>query len=803
LSRPPNRKQPVEGGRSGLRTVSNDELNTILEEHRKWLHSGGGRQGKRADLGQTNLQGIDLQGADLRRALFQGSNLEGANLRAGKLQGAQLASANLASVDLSGAELSGADLSNTDLEDVKGLSANQLAGANLTNAKLPEAIRQFESLKTIAEASKLARPILLLILSAAVYTFLTLILTDDKALILNTDSQLIPQLKTPIPTAFFYRLAPFVILSLYAYFLLYLHWIWANVSTLPALFPDGTTLDKRIYPWLLNRLVAISSRGIDEHSLSHCSLSELVSIFLAWGVAPITLSILWFRYLVMHDWTWTLIHIVFFSAAVGIGKASHQRTVITLRGELLKAQALPPGGKSPAWRRAVRAIRSYSFLAWTAAAIILTLVISNRAINGSRPASGVAPGSPNLKSLINDLSYRVQSRFFANLSETDFTKENLENLKNLKDAKLNGADLTDAAFPPGLELGGINLREALLDRAGFNGIKITQDKLANGSLIGMYPEGLDFNGAKFFLANLTHASLTNSDLRGANLKSCHLENANLSGAFLQKAKLIDNHFQEANFGSAHLQGAELNGSDFRGAEFIEADLQGANLTSCALKRAQFDRAKLQGADLSNAYVEKAELFDTNFQEPNFSDAHLQGAELNGSDFRAAEFIAADLQCADLTSCALEGAEFIGAHLSHAYDNHFQEANFGNAHLQGAELNGSDFRGAEFIEADLQGANLTPCDLSEANLENAILENAELKGSNLSGANLKGAIMRGTHLQGADLTGCHLEWVNLSGANLEDVKGLTQAQLDKAFGDANTTLPPGLTITLYIEGMFPW
>jgi len=601
LSRPPNRKQPVEGGRSGLRTVSNDELNTILEEHRKWLHSGGGRQGKRADLGQTNLQGIDLQGADLRRALFQGSNLEGANLRAGKLQGAQLASANLASVDLSGAELSGADLSNTDLEDVKGLSANQLAGANLTNAKLPEAIRQFESLKTIAEASKLARPILLLILSAAVYTFLTLILTDDKALILNTDSQLIPQLKTPIPTAFFYRLAPFVILSLYAYFLLYLHWIWANVSTLPALFPDGTTLDKRIYPWLLNRLVAISSRGIDEHSLSHCSLSELVSIFLAWGVAPITLSILWFRYLVMHDWTWTLIHIVFFSAAVGIGKASHQRTVITLRGELLKAQALPPGGKSPAWRRAVRAIRSYSFLAWTAAAIILTLVISNRAINGSRPASGVAPGSPNLKSLINDLSYRVQSRFFANLSETDFTKENLENLKNLKDAKLNGADLTDAAFPPGLELGGINLREALLDRAGFNGIKITQDKLANGSLIGMYPEGLDFNGAKFFLAG-----------------------AHLSHAY-------DNHFQEANFGNAHLQGAELNGSDFRGAEFIEADLQGANLTSCALKRAQFDRAKLQGADLSNAYVEKAELFDTNFQEPNFSDAHLQGAKFIGSD----------------------------------------------------------------------------------------------------------------------------------------------------------------------------
>jgi uncharacterized protein YjbI with pentapeptide repeats len=629
LSRPPDPKEPVEGKQPGLHTVSKDKLKALLEKHRTWLHSDGGNGGQRADLQQTNLQGVDLQGADLRRALFQGSNLEGANLRAVRLQGAQLASANLARADLSGAELSGADLSNTDLEDVKGLSANQLAGATLTNAKLPEAIRQFESLKTITEASKLARPILLLILSAAVFVFLTAVLTDDKALILNTGSQLIPQLKTPIPTAFFYRLAPFVILSLYVYFLLYLHWIWANVSTLPAVFPDGTGLDKRIYPWLLNRLVAISSRGIDEHSLSHYSLSELVSILLAWWVAPITLGILWFRYLIMHDWTWTLMHVAFFSAAVGIGKASHQRTVITLRGELLKAQAVPPDDKSPAWRRAIRAIRGCRSITWTLAATILTLVISLGAIEGSPPStSWYDPLASDIKNWMNEVSHRVQSRFLdsfaadlSGLVYNDLTEENVENLKKVR---LNRADLVDAELA-GAELG-----------------------------------GMDLKGAIFSMA----------DLEEAKLQGAKLEKADLAGAKLNEADLDYSHLEAANLSSAELKGAHLGG------------------------------------------------------------AHLQDAKLNGADLKGAQFFDAHLEGADLTSCEVAGAQFSGAHL--------------------------------------QGANLMSCDLTEANLENAnlenaILENAELKGSKLSGANLK------------------------------DVKGLTQGQLNKAFGDANTKLPPGLTI----------
>ena len=45
---------------------------------------------------------------------------------------------------------------------------------------------------------------------------------------------------------------------------------------------------------------------------------------------------------------------------------------------------------------------------------------------------------------------------------------------------------------------------------------------------------------------------------------------------------------------------------------------------------------------------------------------------------------------------------------------------------------------------------------------------------------------------ADLTGADLD-ANLSGANLSDAKNLTQEQLDKACGNADTKLPEGLTL----------
>jgi type II secretory pathway pseudopilin PulG len=69
---------------------------------------------------------------------------------------------------------------------------------------------------------------------------------------------------------------------------------------------------------------------------------------------------------------------------------------------------------------------------------------------------------------------------------------------------------------------------------------------------------------------------------------------------------------------------------------------------------------------------------------------------------------------------------------------------------------------------------------------------------LRGTDLRGADLREAHLEGANLSEAHLERANLRGAHFEEAylheaQGLTQAQLDQAFGDEKTKLPEGLTV----------
>jgi hypothetical protein len=62
---------------------------------------------------------------------------------------------------------------------------------------------------------------------------------------------------------------------------------------------------------------------------------------------------------------------------------------------------------------------------------------------------------------------------------------------------------------------------------------------------------------------------------------------------------------------------------------------------------------------------------------------------------------------------------------------------------------------------------------------------------LSGAYLSGAYLYGANLQGAILSGAYLQGAYLQGAYLQYAEGLTQDQLEAAFGNEKTTLPEGI------------
>ena len=76
--------------------MTKEQLNEILEKHKKWLNDEPG--GERADLREADLWEADLWGADLR-----GANLRGADLREADLWEADLRGANLQGASLRGA----------------------------------------------------------------------------------------------------------------------------------------------------------------------------------------------------------------------------------------------------------------------------------------------------------------------------------------------------------------------------------------------------------------------------------------------------------------------------------------------------------------------------------------------------------------------------------------------------------------------------------------------------------------------------------------------------------------------------
>lgn len=115
-------------------------------------------------------------------------------------------------------------------------------------------------------------------------------------------------------------------------------------------------------------------------------------------------------------------------------------------------------------------------------------------------------------------------------------------------------------------------------------------------------------------------------------------------------------------------------------------------------------------------------------------------DLSGIDFKGAPLAGIDLSGFRLARCGFDRCRLAGARLA--------DADLGGASLVGADLNGADLRRADFSEADLSEADLTAARINAANFTN----------TNIGGTILTGAL------------------------------GLTQEQLDQAFGDSGTAVP---------------
>ncbi|MBT4095914.1 MAG: pentapeptide repeat-containing protein, partial [Nitrospinaceae bacterium] len=376
---------------------------------------------QKAEIFEANLEGANLSSAFLQGADLRDSNLEGASLRKVKagqgtgpaeltnlhranLKSADLSDASLSQADLGEANLEGADLSradlqhanllgagllssnlqNADLTGAEGVLADQFAQCNVSGAKLPGEINNFEdSLETLKETSMSAKKIFLTMLLACVYSLLTIFSTGDEKLITNSSSSPLPIIQVGVPIADFYFVAPMILLVIFFYFHLYLQKMWHHLAKLPAVFPDGTPLDDKAYPWLLTQRVRAHFPILQKSGrppLSH--LQGFISILLAWWAVPVTVAVFWLWYLRTHDPVYIAFHISFLTIAV-ISAAHFQRLARnTLRHEPIRY--VKDWKKLETYKNILD--RVHRLFAGAVAVAVLALFVSDRAITQSPDA---------------------------------------------------------------------------------------------------------------------------------------------------------------------------------------------------------------------------------------------------------------------------------------------------------------------------------------------------------------------------------------------------------------------------------
>ena len=427
---------------------------------------------------------------------------------------------------------------------------------------------------------------------------------------------------------------------------------------------------------------------------------------------------------------------------------------------------------------------------------------------------------------------------YANLDQATLTATNLSGA-NLTGATLTGANLTGAT------LAGADLEGATLTSVQSGGITGTPSHLpANWQLIDGYLVG---PGANLTSANLRNADLTNTNLAGADLTGATLFGVHSGGITgtphaLPTAGPYGNAQWQLIDGYLIGPGADLTGASLTDSNLNNTDLVGANLTNAQLNGVHLDNADLYNATLTG--VQSGAITGTILFLPAdwrlTTNGYLIGPSANLTN---ADLSNADLNNLDLSNATLTGVRSGGiTGVPHALPTNWQLTNgylIGpGADLTGATLSSANLTNAYLTNANLANANLVGADLTDARLVGVqsggitgiphalptagpygnaqwqlidgylIGPGADLTGANLTlsylddtdlvGANLTNAVLAHVHLKNADLYNASLTGADLTGSILTNADftnaNLTEATLFYATGAAKynsaTILPAG-------------
>ena len=744
-----------------------------------WVHNWG------KDLSDT-----DLTDANLTRAELAGANLTGANLTRVKFGEA----------DLKDTILRHANLTDADLSSVKNLLPEQLAGTNLTRAKLPEHIKNFDGIKQVDDRIKDTGKFFLAMLAADAYSLLALWSTKNLDFKLITDSSdaTLPIFNTPLSIVKFCLVAPLVLLGTYVYFQLEMQRLWEELVNLPTIFPDGKRLDQRVYPWFVTSFVQrYSPRSKDkDEAQPNAVLSwvlQVLIVFFVWLATPLVIMSFWLAYIKKREWTGT--------------------------GWLEALMAISFVWGWVTWQRAsvLAGVNKNSFLSRRVDMVSATLVFSSVLIAYQLIL-------PSLLPLV--YYYRYHHNKFQLVLVVGglcvfFVVANLQ-------VRLYIINHIRKKVYPKLRMW-----------CGIVVLTVFVDTLFHGLSFGLiysvplYPKNrlkhyryLSWDDRRIWVNQLTKPLKIVTGYRPIPLmnevevSTKPVKWSSLEVAFLQK---VQGHQYEVvklresltksnsatnklTFNAIYKRLREIFDEEQRAFLMLSADVKGANLRGARLQymeasRAFFVNAELQGANLSKAQLSEADLRGAHFErldswkpanlsEANLSFARLEYATFTHANLTHARLFYANLNATDLSYANLKDVDFTHANLT---ESNFRGADLTDAHFKDAQIIGAHLRDANLTQTDLNGVkSLTQEQLDKAKWVKPPIVHTPLKAKLLH--NWGKSLVR-ADLTSVDLIGVDFNGIDLTSADFTGAKGITNEQVLKAKW---REIPKGLPFTVKSE-----
>jgi uncharacterized protein YjbI with pentapeptide repeats len=547
-------------------------------------------------LTDLDLSGFVLAGRDLRRRNLSGSTLSGANLIGANLERARLAGCDLSDAEVHGARLVEADLRRADLSKAVGLTPDQLRGALLESAKLPDGFA-FDGLDRVRSLVDRAERQLHVLLLACASVGVVSWGSEHAQLFQGSTPLTLPGLNVPVRLSVFYVFAPLLLFGLYSGLSFTLRKLWYELVNLPAQFPNGRGLHQQSAsstPAFTAPAARHLARRIPEYSAENGE--RRLTVLLAWWTTPLAMmALVWLPYLARHaTWiTWWHVFLVLATTAWGI--RSYRLMDYILSGRFRR----PAGGPRLAQRPHTLPARSR------------TLLLGPVPVAAAPPARSTAAQSQQaaLPTARDKAAPETQAAPASAAPPAPLAagRRSPQSLRGRVRTRLR-----EAWVGPGLA-GSVAMAVSMILLSAIaisgNGCSTARVVASERSLF-----------CNYLAADLAHASLTGLRLPHANLKRAALYSADLEQAQLEEANL-----RYANLVSARMNGINLKDARLDGAVLWEARLDGARL-----KEAEMSRADLRGASLRWAQVQGVAFDGANLRGVDWTGALVCGMELRGA-----------------------------------------------------------------------------------------------------------------------------------------------------------------------------